>query len=245
VAAVTLKLDPTLPAVKSAMNVSLSGVKPYGSWAQDLPKLASMVYQGAAEFVIAEVGQKLASAVMVTEAASDSASSDEVKRVRESVDQHVREFDSFRDDLFRAVWKGGVSGLKQLASALDREVRNGIRSSYLREVTGPLIHADYISVGELGASPLLMSGMLVANKSIMVEADSFVGSLTSLRGDITAQKVYFTPLFTRASLYLPSSPERDPQARTAQHQYGQSFDSGQTVDVSTGVHQITTEAWNR
>lgn len=249
VAAVTLKLDPTLPAVKSAMNVNLSGVKPYGSWAQDLPKLASMVYQGAAEFVIAEVGQKLASAVMVTEAASDSASSDEVKRVRESVDQHVREFDSFRDDLFRAAWKGGVSGLKQLASALDREVRNGIRSSYLREVTGPLIYADDIFVGDTVGyrteTPLLMAGMLVANNRLVVEADSFVGSLTSFRGDITAQKVYFTPLFTRASLYLPSAPERDPQARTAQYQYGQGFDSGQTVDVGTGVHQITTEAWNR
>ena len=78
------------------------------------------------------------------------------------------------------------------------------QDSHLREEPRPLIFADSIEVGGLYAPPLLMTEMLVSERLLIVNAQSFVGTLASLQGNITAQNLY-PPTFGRASLYVPKT----------------------------------------
>jgi hypothetical protein len=239
-----IKLNPAGP-LNSIKNLNLNGLTPNLDWEDYLTKLTTTVLKSAAEFAIKEVGKKLITTVMASVAPGGSIISTVLDAVLDAVDLKENAFAQFRDEVIDAALGPIVSELEKMRDKIEDEITDSLKAAYLREVGGPLIYADAITVGDPADPPLLMSGMLVAENNISVGTESFVGSLTSFNGNISAGKVYFTPLFTRASLYKPRSTANNALARVVQYEYGNHFDSNEAIDVGTGVWQVTTEGWSR
>ena len=155
--------------------------------------------------------------------------------------------DDFLEDLQKTVVDatlGPIIGeLEDWMKDLASQVEDGLAEGYLREVNGPLIYAENISVGE-NSNARLMAGMLVAKNSITIGTRDFVGSLTCLEGDITARNVLFAPYFTQASLYKPKNNGSGLLGPT-DWEYGTRADSGAAGGIRTGVNMVRTQGWSR
>lgn len=241
---VMIKINPLGP-LDSIKDINLGGLSFNLDWEDYLTELTTTILKGAVEFAIQEVGKKLITTVMASVAPGGSIISAVLDEVLDAVDLKGNAFDEFREKVVDAAVGPIVDELEKVKDKIEDEIRDNLKEAYLREVVGPLIYANSISVGDPNDPPLLMAGMLVAEESLDVSVESFVGSLTSFNGNITAGDVYFTPVFTRASLYIPQGTASTAIERAVQVQYGKNFNSGQAVDVGTGVWQVTTEGWNR
>lgn len=241
---VMIKLNPLGP-LNSLKHLSLASLTPNLDWNDYLTQLTTSVLKDAATYAIVEVGKKLITAVMASVAPGGSMISTVVESVLDSVDSRIKTFDDFGKSVTDAAIGPLVEQLGDIKDKLDQEIDHALQEAYLREVAGPLIYADSISVGNGSDPPRMMAGMLVAEHNILVESKVFVGSLMSFSGNVSAQDVYFTPLFTRASLYVPKATATNAPARAVQYEYGKNFDSHQAIDINTGVWQVTTEGWSR
>lgn len=239
-----IKLNPLGP-MNAIKGLSLTGLDLSFDWQDTLTELTTSVMKEAAAFAITQVGKKLVTAVMTSALPGGSVISNLIDEVFDVVDVRESSFVEFRQKIVDAALGPIVSKLEDVKNKVEDEIHNGLAESYLREVSGPLLYADSISVGDPNDPPRLMAGMLVAENALTVHTESFVGSLTSFQGNITAPRVYFTPLFTRASLYRPKATANSALGRTTEFEYGKRFHSDQAIDVGTGVVQITTEGWNR
>lgn len=238
-----IKLDPSGPmnAIKS---INLNGLQPNIDWNDYLQKLVTTVLEEGAKFAIKEVGQKLVQQVLTSVLPGGSVLDTIMGEVLGLIDSKGSTFENLRDKVLDATIGPFVNQFTNLKDKLDQEIKNVLSSAYLREVGGPLIYARSIRAGD-GDNCLLMAGMLVAEDQIIIDSESFVGSLTSFNGNIEAKNVYYTPVFNRASLYKPKATSSNSLARLMDFQYGKNFDSNQAVDIGTGVTQVTTEGWNR
>lgn len=238
-----LKVDPTGP-LAAIKNLNLSNLKPNFNFETQFADLGQKIFEELVTFAFKEVGGKVISEVMKALVGPGSWIG-----ALEGLMPEVGNKQSFLETMSKTVIDGTVgqiiSELKNTRDKIEDEIDNAMASAYLREVSGPLIHAQSISVGGGGEVPKMMAGMLVAENDIRVDAETFVGSLTSFNGNIEAKKVYFTPLFTRASIYQPKATSTTSIGRVGQVGYGSDFDSQQAVDVGTGVTLVTTEGWNR
>lgn len=238
-----IKLDPSGP-MNSLKSLNLNSLKPSIDWDDFLQNLATTVLEEGAKFAIKEVGQKLVQQVMVSVLPGGSVLDTILGEVIGLIDNKGSTLDDLREKVLEATIGPFVNQFETLQDKLDSEIKNALSSAYMREVAGPLIYARSIRAGDEGDS-LLMAGMLVAEDEIIIDSESFVGSLTSFNGDIEARNVYYTPLFHRASLYKPKATSSNSLARMLEFRYGKSFDSNQAVDVGTGFNRITTESWSR
>ena len=238
-----IKLDPTGP-MNSIKSINLNGLAPTLDWNSYLQNLVTTVLEEGAKFAIKEVGQKLVQQVLTSVLPGGSVLDTILGEVVGLIDSKGSTFENLQEQVIQASIGPFVNQFNNLKDKIDDEIKNAISSAYLREVAGPLIYARSIRAGD-GDNCLLMSGMLVAEEGIIVDSESFVGSLTSFNGNIEAKNVYFTPVFQRASLYKPKATSTNSIARLTEFQYGKNFDSNQAVDVGTGVTQVTTEGWNR
>ena len=239
-----IKLDPAGP-MNALKNLNLGVLNPNIDWGDTVQNLTENLLKGAAEFAIKTVGQALVKEVMASVVPGGSLLSGLLDTLLEKIDTKGNALENFQEQMVQATFGPVLNQLNDVRRKIEDEVKAALAESYLREVGGPLIYADSIKVGDGSTRPLLMSGMLVAENNIDIDSESFVGSLTSLHGNITAGKVYFTPLFTRASFYRPKSAGSTALARVSETGYGDGFDSGLAVDVGTGVWQVTTEGWAR
>lgn len=239
-----IKLDPLGP-INSIKNLNLAGLKPNLDWKDYVTKLTATILKDAIEYAIKEVGQKLITEVIGSIAPGGSLISQIIDEVIDMVNIRNNSLEDLQNSIIQAAIEPITGQFTNFKSKLEKEIENAYKEAYLREVGGPLLYAESITVGDSGGSPRLMAGMLVAENNINLEAKTFVGSLTSFSGSVTAKDVYFTPLFTRASLYLPKSTSNIALVRAAEFKYGKRFDSKQSVDVGTGVWQVTAEGWAR
>ena len=239
-----IKLNPAGP-MASIMGLNLNGLKPELDWESYLGDLLTTVLEEGARFAVQTIGKKIITTVASSAIPGGSAINDVLNEVLGQIDSKQSAFETFKEKVMDAA-VGPIKGsLDNVKEKLEDEINDALKDAYLREVGGPLIYAGTITVGDSGDRPRLMSGMLVAENNITVDTESFVGSMTSFGGNISAGELYFTPVFTRASIYKPKSTPTDVFGRVGEFGYGKNFDSGQSVDVTTGVWQVTTEGWNR
>lgn len=230
------KLSPK-GVLKNVMNVQVGQARPYGDWQEELDSWVSQFARPAAEFAATEI------ALRATEGVGTGTDERRVEELHKKVTSLQDDQDRRRKSLEREVWGNVQDDLKRMMTNMEQEVRRGLAEAYLREVVGPLIYARSISVGSFESTPRLMSGMLVAHQRLSVQSQVFVGSLTSLEGDIEARKVYFTPVFTRASLAQPEVLSASPSEQAVLTDYGPAA-SPKAIDIGTGVQRITTEGWS-
>ncbi len=239
---VMVKLDPSGP-MNSLKSLNLNALKPDVNWESHLQELVTTVLEEAAQFAIKEVGQKLVQQVL-TSVIGGTALDSVMGEVVGLINNKGSAFNSLRDKVLQATIGPVVGQFTNVKDKLETEIKNALSSAYLREVGGPLIYARNIQAGGDGQS-LLMSGMLIAEENITIDSESFVGSLTSLNGNIVAKNVYYTPVFNRASLYKPKATSTNSLSRIMEFSYGKNFDSNQAIDIGTGATVVTTEGWNR
>lgn len=116
---------------------------------------------------------------------------------------------------------------------------------YLKEYAGLLVHGRNIFVSEDARQ---VSGMFVAERDIIIEAELTVGTLVSLDGSIEVGDFLYYPYFNQASLYIPNpTPGTTPLERAVFQAYGESNDSGMAVQVGPPsiVNSVTSGGWER
>lgn len=239
-----IKINPAGP-MNAIKGLNLNGLKPNIDWKGYIDDLVATVLKEAVTFAVKTVGQKIITSVIGSIAPGGSILGEVLNQVVGAIDTRESAFDTLRQKVTNAAVGPIVNQFNNFKKNVEDEIKGVLKESYLREVGGPLIYADSITVGDAGDPPLLMAGMLVAENGLTVNTESFVGSLTSFHGNISAGDVYFTPVFTRASLYKPKATSGNSLGRVVDSKYGRDFDSGEAVDVNTGVWQVTTEGWNR
>lgn len=238
------KIDPIRMA-KALTGVNLGGLNLDNiKWDVQVETLMKEVVEGAMQFVM----QEIVKAVMAELAKAAIPGGGFVGFALDAILAEIGAKDDFFQDIQDAIIQATlgpvINELERWVDELQNQVEDGLSEGYLREVNGPLIYANTISVGE-SSSPRLMVGMLVAKSSINIEARTFVGSLLCLEGDITAQDLLFTPHFTRASLYKPTPTDSNWLLRATDWKYGDRMDSKAATGISTGVNMVRTEGWSR
>ncbi len=238
------KVDPTR-MTRALSGVRLSGLKLDFDPASMLNNLDSEVLKTAMNLVLEIVAKKIVSQV----ATSFLPGGGIIGAVIDEALTHLGSSEDALSKLQELALK--ATGIDKLITELERwigdirdQVEAGIADGYLREVNGPLIYADTISIGE-SSNPRLAAGMLVAKNDINIGAARFVGSLVSLNGNITAGDMYFTPHFTRASLYKPKATTSNWVTRVVEYQYGKQHDSKDATGIETGVKMVRTEGWSQ
>lgn len=211
-------------------------------WEDYLGNLTTTIMKGAVEYAVTEVGKKLVTSIL-SSAIGGSLTGIVLDEIFDAVGVKSDALEDFQTEVIDATLGPFITKLEDLRTEIEDEIKNVLKESYVREVGGPLVYAESITVGDAK----LMSGMLIADNEIAMSAETFVGSLTSFDTNISAPETtcYFTPVFTRASLYVPKATNTSSIERVIQFEYGNHFDSGQAVDIGTGVWQVTTEGWNR
>jgi hypothetical protein len=241
---VLVKIDPVRMA-RAMTEVNLGGLNLDDiNWEDQLETLMDDVLEGAMQFVV----EKIVRAVMEQLAKAAIPGGALLDFIPAEVFDGLGDKDKFLEDIQKAVIDATlgpiITELERWVDDLRDQVEDGLSEGYLREVNGPLIYADTISVGE-DSNSRLMVGMLVAKSNITVESRTFVGSMLCLDGDITAQDVLFTPYFTRASLYKPKPTDSNWLVRAADWEYGKRRDSENATGIDTGVKVVRTEGWSR
>lgn len=240
---VLVKLNPE-KMVQGLGGVNLGGLNLKNiSWEGKLEGLVDQVLEGAMEFVVTEVVKAVMKELAKAAIPGGGAAGFVLDAITDALDLKSDFLSDMQEALIDATLGPIITELERWMDDLKDQVRTGLAEGYLREVNGPLIYADSITVGE--SNPVLMAGMLVARTNITVDAQTFVGSMICLEGDIQAKKVLYSPHFTRASLYLPRASESSWILRTADWRYGAQANSNSATGISTGVNMVRVEGWNR
>ncbi len=237
------KVDP-VGMVRALTAVNLGGLNLNFDFQEQLNNLSNQVLQTAMNTVIELLAKKIVTQIATAFLPGGGALNSIISETVEAFESSETALDRLQNAALDATLGPIVSEFERWVDDLRDQVENGIAEGYLREVNGPLIYAETISVGDL-STPRLMAGMLVAKRNITVEAHTFVGSMTCFDGDISGQNFYFTPQFLRASLYKPKATESNWIARAVQHEYGKRFDSKAATGISTGVRMVRTEGWSQ
>lgn len=242
----TLKPDPV--ALAPLLSTLSLGGNLNLDWDDYLEDLLDTALEEPGKFAFAKVAHEILNNVTKGIAFGDGAGS-----IVAELNSRQSAFKSLQKRVTEAA-VGPVRNLDRSKPKLESATTEALKGRYLSEVVGALIYADSITVGSGTEFPLMMAGMLVANGDIRVHAQSFVGSLTSFEGNISARKLYFCPLFTQASLYLPKGTGGRRGGNeiftsvahlVGQKEYGRELDSGMATDITTDVWRVTTEGWNR
>lgn len=237
------KVDPTRMA-RALASINISGFKTDFNFEDQLKKIDEQILKKAMALLIEVAVEKL-----VTQVATSFLPGGGL--VGAAVDAAVGALKPNEDalgELQKLVIDSTIGPLvedfKRWIDDIRDQVEDGIAEGYLREVNGPLIYANTISFGEDGA-PRLAAGMLVAKNDITIGSRDFVGSLVSIQGNIEANNVYFTPQFTRASLYKPKPTSSNWLTRVVEYQYGKNHNSNDALGIQTTVKMIRTEGWSK
>jgi hypothetical protein len=241
---ILVKIDPVRMG-RAMTGVNLGGLNLDDiNWSDQLETLMNQVLEGAMQYVvetvIKAVMEQLAKAAVPGGSLLDFVPTDLIKGIGDKSDFLTEIQEAVIDSTLGPI----ITELERWVEDLRDQVEDGLSEGYLREVNGPLIYADSISVGE-DSNSRLMVGMLVAKSSITVESRTFVGSMLCLDGDITARDVLFAPYFTRASLYKPRATDSNWLLRGADWEYGKRRDSEDATGIDTGVKMVRTEGWSR
>lgn len=241
---VLVKVDP-VRMVNGLRNINLGNISFNINWEDQLNKLKTKVLDAAIKFAIETVVKQVITKVLLAFLPGGSFVSAAVDEAMSMINTEFNALEELQKSLMDATIGPIVSELERWVEDLRKQVEAGIAEGYLREVNGPLVYADQINVGGGGGTVRLFAGMLVAKSGISIEAEHFVGSMLALNGDISARKFYFTPHFTKASLYRPNSTNSNWILRAVEFKYGSKFDSKQALGISSGVHIVRTESWNK
>lgn len=238
------KIDP-VRMVQGVTDVNLGGIN-LGDidWEEQLKSLMDDVIEGAMDFVVQKVIETIMAELAKAALPGGSLIGDAFRLIVGELDTKDDFLEQLQESVMDATLGPIINELERWVDDLRDQVEDGLSEGYLREVNGPLIYADTISVGE-ESNPRLMVGMLVAKSNITIATRTFVGSMLCLNGDISAQEVLYTPYFTRASLYKPKATEENWLLRAADFNYGKNADSQTATGIDTGVRMVRTEGWNR
>lgn len=240
---VVVKLNP-LAMAKAFEFPALGPVDLSVDWEDMLKRLNDEVLESAMDVVVEQVAKKIVSQIAKAALPGGGLIGIVFDEAMDLIGVENDALEKLREDILDATLGPLVAKFEDWIDDVRSLVDNGLAEGFLREVNGPLIFADSITVG-VDSSPRLMAGMLVAKSYINVQSQTFVGSLVCRDGDIEARKLYFNPHFTRASLYKPKATKSNWLERTFQFEYGSKFDSKDAQGVSTGVNMVRTEAWSR
>lgn len=238
-----VKLDPKR-MIKGLSSIHITSPSLSFDFDKMLDDLQNKVLKDAVNFVVETIVKKVIKQVATSFLPFGGVVGEVVDVAMDQITTESDTLEQLQQSAFDATIGQLVKPLEDWFDDMRLEVENGLAEGFLREVNGPLIYADRISVGE-GNNAQMFAGMLVAKSNITIEATSFVGSLVCTEGDITAQNVYFTPYFTQASLYKPKATDSNWLTRMAQYQYGKNFDSQSAAGVASGVNIVRTEGWNK
>ena len=147
--------------------------------------------------------------------------------------------DSLTSALTASLASAGQNTLDSLASKFNLSNLD----QFLREYNGVLVFAeDTLSVGGRNAT-----GMFVARNQLNMTAQTCVGTLLSLDGNIDCQNLLYYPYFNRASFYVPKATASGWLERALQFQYDSAFASGNAVDAGPPAvpARITAQGWNQ
>ena len=238
------KVDPIRMA-RAMTGVNLGGLDLENiDWEGQMETLMGKVIEGAMKFVV----EQIIKAVMAELAKAAVPGGGLIGFALDEILNAIDLKSDFLSDIQKAVVDatlGPIIGeLERWVDDLRDQVEDGLSEGYLREVNGPLIYANTISVGE-DSNPRLMVGMLVAKSDITIASRTFVGSMICLEGNIEAEDVLFAPYFTQASLYKPKATDSNWLLRAADWNYGKRADSQSATGVQTGVNMVWTEGWSR
>lgn len=243
VAPVIVKIDPER-MLRGVGGVNLGGLNLGGiDWEDHLEEMSTKVLEGAMKFVVETVAKQVVKEVISAAIPGGNFATMALDTALDQLDLKGDALDDLKKTVLDATLGPVVGELERWMDGIRTQVEDGIADGYLREVTGPLVYADTIVAGN--GNTRLMAGMLVSVNNIDIDTRTFVGSLTSLKGNITAQRVYYNPSFTRASLYKPKASKSNWIERGLQFGYGKEFRGTTAVDINTGVRKVATEAWNQ
>lgn len=171
------------------------------------------------------------------------------------------------DDVYGQIAEGvtGAFGLeengslKTLISKAREKIDSAVSDISLPESCGALVYGrSGITIG----GGRTASGWFVSEGNINSSCLYTAGSMMSLNGSITAQKVLFNPYFTKASIYLPRD-LRDDDIKggeniddlpgfwkgAAQYKYGNRMDSTITKDkalkIAPNTAWVTAQGWSQ
>ena len=235
-----IKVHPE-PLLRSIKKINLSSLSPNIDWEDELKSLSEDLLKEGMKFAVEEVGRALVKQVISAAIPFGSIVAEVADQIVDAVDTRGDRLEELAKKAVQRSIEPIVGKLRSWADDLKNLVEDQLSEAYLREITGPLIYAKSILVDD----GRLMAGMLVAEETLNVGSARFVGSLTSFEGNISANTFYFTPQFTRASLYKPKATKSNWLERGLQYEYGDKFDSKTAVDVNTVLWEISTESWNR
>ncbi len=238
------KIDPVrmLTGLKS---VKVGSISFNIDWNQQLKKLQTEVLDKAMKLLIETVIKKTIQKVVVSFLPGGNLVSDAVDAAMDLISNETDTLQELQDALMDATIGPIVDELERWIKDLRRQVEDGIADGYLREVNGPLVYANQITVGDGSSTVRLFAGMLVSKSGITIEANNFVGSMVAMNGNINAKKFYFNPHFTKASLYKPSTTDSSWIIRAVEYRYGSQLNSNQALGISSGVNIVRTESWNK
>lgn len=235
-----IKVHPE-PLLRSVQRINLSSLTPDIDWEDELNKLKDDLLKEGMKFAVEEVGRALVKQVISAAIPFGSVVAEVADQIVDAIDQRGDTLEELAKKVVGRTLEPILGKLQTWADDLKNLVEDQLSEAYLREITGPLIYGKNILVDD----GRLMSGMLVAEQTVSVGSERFVGSLTSFEGSITANTVYFTPHFTRASLYKPKATKTNWLERGLEYEYGDKFDSKTAVDLNTDLWEVSTESWNR
>ena len=238
-----LKIDPK--AMTAFQGLSATQFKSQVNWERELDSFANQVLRDGADFAVKSIGFSIVAALLESATPGGGQGAISLSDLPRLLADRLKVSQDVRLRLVQEATGSAQRAFPQMDTRVSNDVKLNLKESYLREVSGPLIYAGSIQVGEPSSPSSLMAGMLVAEGDIIVNAGTFVGSLTSFQGNVTAEKLYYTPAFTRASLYKPKAVSAQFLERFKDRRYGKDLAGGGAVDIKTGVGSITTEAWNR
>lgn len=239
---VLVKVDP-IRMVDGLKSVNLGGLNLTYDWDATLEKLKTDVLDKALDFVIETVVKKTVKQIATSFLPGGGFIGPIIDEAMDLVTGESDALEELQEAVVDATLGPVINEFERWVDNLRDQVEDGLAEGYLREVNGPLIYANTISVGE-GSNSRLFAGMLVAKTDITIESRHFVGSLVCLNGNITAQKVLFTPHFTKASLYKPKATDSNWITRAVDYNYGKNSDSNQATGISSGVNIVRTEGWS-
>lgn len=189
-----LKIDPR--SVTALNGISPGSLKSNVRWERELEDLVQNSLNDSSRFAVEMVGFSIMSSVLGSAALPGGSNEVAMSEIAKKLADRVTDFRTLQDRISQDALGSSQREFQSFQRAASDDIKRHMRQdSHLREVAGPLIYAGSIEVGDLYAPPLLIAGMLVSERDLIVHTQTFVGTLTSLQGNITAQNLYYSPTF--------------------------------------------------